>query len=104
MLGQERSPVVINEGRICLHRVEQTNMRGLQCVGEIHCAFKPRLAEQRWLATLPGDRDFVSCGDFKELGQIRLKYRKVHSKHRIGIQVCFVEEEAVGAVKVADRS
>jgi hypothetical protein len=57
---------------------------------------------QRWLAALPGDVDAVRLVRLDELADVLLQHRLAHAELAAGVEDLFVQEEAVGAVQVAD--
>ena len=59
---------------------------------------------QRWLAALPGDVDAVRLVRLDELADVLLQHRLAHAELAAGVEDLLVQEEAVGAVQVADRA
>ena len=67
-------------------------------------AFEEVQPHQRRLAALPGDGDFRRAMRLDQLADVVLQLFIGHAKAAAGIQHLFGQEEAVGAIEIADRA
>ena len=104
MLGEERRPLVVEQGAIRLDGVNDPLARPAELAGELTERRKNRQAHERRLAALPGDSHLGRAGvGLDELPQVGLEQLIGHPEPAARIQQLLGQEEAVSAVKVADR-
>ena len=105
VLLQERAPLVVEQGRVGLHRVEDplTGRRVLPL--ELQRAAEEVEPHQRRLAALERDDHLVDAAlGGEQLGDVRLVHVGRHPEPAARVQLVLGQEEAVLAVQVADRA
>jgi hypothetical protein len=105
VLGEERSPLVVEQGAVGLDRVGDLLARLLQRFGQFHRPAEKTQPHHRRLAPLPGHHDFRGARvRLYQLPQVGFQQVIGHPEPAAGVQHLLGQEEAVGAVQVADRT
>ena len=99
---EKLTPLVVEQRAIGLQREFKDSLRAGDLLGFGHKAAVKIDAHQCGFAALKRDRDFASAVCLDELGQIGRDEIIRHSKAVAGIQLFLRQEEAVGAIKIAD--
>ncbi len=104
VLGEERTPLVVEQRAVRLDRVGDALVRQLQLLGELDRASEEVDPHHRRLAALPRDRDLGRTGvRLDQLAEVRLEQFVRHAEPAARVQHLLGQEEAVRAVQVADR-
>ena len=105
VLGEEGAPLVGQQRAVGLDRVHDPLARPPDRLGQFDRAPEEVQAHHRRLTALPGDDDLGRRGVRPDqLAQVHLKQVIGHPEAAPRVQHLLGQEEAVGAVQVADRS
>ena len=104
VLLEEARPVAVDLGAVGLDGVGDGHARACVPVRQLDRPAEELETHEHGLAALPGDRDFGRAMRLDELPDVALEQLIAHARAPPRVQLLLLEEEAVGAVQVADRA
>ena len=104
VLGQERTPLVVQQRSVGLDRVQDTLPRTGELLGQLHAAGEELQPLQGRLPALIRHRHLsIRRMGSEQLPQVRLVHLRCHPEPAVRVQLLLGQEEAVLTIQVAHR-